>query len=164
MSKSIVPSITALELAIDVLARAAAREASASAGIGVLFGADQHVLKTKLQEKAFDLHQVVEFLQGQVDVRHPVSLQKEQDVEEYDTLVVTLRWKDGVCPPYKTAVWTFSRLEVENSLDPGVKKWVYWAERALHEFNDHTGRNMKLKDVRRSTVGKRKLAYNPSEQ
>ena len=161
MSKSIIPSITALEQAIEVLVKAATREASASAGVSVLFGSTQHALKTKLQEKAFDLHQVVEFLQGQVDARHPVSTQKEDDEDDYDTLVVTLYWKDGVCPPYKTAVLTFSKVEVDRSTDPEVKKWVYWTERAINEFNQHTALNMKLKDVRRSVVGKRALGHNP---
>ena len=69
MSKSVVPSITALKLAVSVLARAAAREASASAGIDVLFGNDQKALSHETRTRAFDLHQVVKFLQEQLDLR-----------------------------------------------------------------------------------------------
>jgi hypothetical protein len=79
-------------------------------------------------KKAFDLHQVVEFLQGQVDVRHPVSTQKEQDAEDYDTLVVTLQWKDGVCPLQERGLGLLQAGSREQP-DPEVKKWVYWAER-----------------------------------
>ena len=160
-SRGLVPSVTALERAIEVLTRAAVREAQAVAGVTALFGASQPKLSNELRERAFDLHQVVEFLQGQVDARHPVSVERKEDAEDYDTLVITIYWKDDVCP-YKTAVWTFSKVEVEGSPDPEVKKWVYWTERAVNEFNQHTGLKLKLKDVRRSVVGKQAIGYNPS--
>lgn len=160
-SRGLVPSITALERAIEVLTRAAVREAQAVTGVTAMFGASQPKLSHELRERAFDLHQVVEFLQGQVDARHPVSVERKDDEEDYDTLVVTIHWKDNVCP-YKTAVWTFSKVEVESSPDPEVKKWVYWTERAVLEFNQHTGLALGLKDVRRSVVGKKSVGYNPA--
>lgn len=162
MTRSLVPSIKALERAIAVLARAAAREAQASVGVNALFGNSQPALNRKMQERAFDLHQIVDFLQTQVDMRHPVSVQKEDDEEEFDSLVVTLFWKTGVCA-FKTSVSAFSKEEVARSPDPEVKNWVYWTERAVSEMNASLGTTLRLQDVRRSVVAKKRIGYNTAQ-
>lgn len=161
MSKSIVPSVTALELAVDVLARAAAREASASAGVDVLFGSDQKALSQEIRTRAFDLHQVVEFLQGQLDLRHPVSIQDASGEDPgFDSIAVTLIWKEGVAPEERSVV-VFSGSEITDSPDPEGRRFVYWTERAVAKYNQMNKLELKLSQVRRGVVNRLKLKYNP---
>ena len=66
----LVPSITAMKEAIVVLSRAAIREAQASHGAVVMFG-ENHELVNKLRTRAFDLHQVAEYLNQEIERRTP---------------------------------------------------------------------------------------------
>ena len=68
--RGLIPSVTAMKEAIVVLSRAAVREAQASHGVAALFG-EQHGLVSELRTRAFDLHQIAEYLNQQVELRTP---------------------------------------------------------------------------------------------
>lgn len=142
----LVPSITALRLAVKVLQKEAIRRAQASTGFLALFGADEKETADQLQVDTFDLVQAAQYLTNQIAVRTtPVPPKKKR--LPFTSVAVTLQWKSG--QPETTV--HFEGLELvgtEELSNPG------WADRALSKYNTllETKTLRKLSDTKRVIV------------
>lgn len=143
----LVPSITALRLAVKVLQKEAVRRAQATAGFEALFGTEEAETSTQLRTDTFDLIQAAQYLTNQIAVRtSPVPPKKKQ--LPFTSVAVTLQWKGDQLA--ETTIH-FEGLELagtEELSNPG------WADRALLKYNTllETKTPRKLSDTKRVIV------------